>query len=535
MTTRYSFIDVSVGRILHPFMPSLGVAALGAALAGLCSLGGLWQIVRLIKDPGALPAIWAIAAWILGALLATGSAWLSHAAEGRFEAKVRREVAAHMMRLPVQRLVDVPADRLRRLASDDVAALHHMVAHLPSEIAGLVVIPACAVVLLLLLGGPLALFALVPGVLAAILYLSVIPRRSAKHGAQREKVMGEITSAVDDYAHGIHVYRTFGAGAGALTDYAAATRRFTTGMLTWVGQVAAPAAIAGAFLQAIASDAIAYAVSGERDPSVLAATLLFSLALVTPALRLAHGLDYVAAGRSAATRIGELLREPILASGDLRLGPGAGDVMISNLTVNIGSRRVFDGVNAQVSEAAVTVVTGPSGVGKSTLLRIVAGLQEAERGTVRVSGIEVCELRESDRAEGILLIPQGSDSLSASLGENLRLVAPEASDEACSSALLRAQLPMPLDTDAAELSGGESQRLSIARAFLSQAPVVLLDEPTSALDESTALRLWEELETLAREDKRTLIIVTHDNRLAGRADRVIDLAPVSEPQEGLSR
>ncbi|PIS67279.1 ABC transporter [Corynebacterium striatum] len=531
MATKTSLLDPAVLRLLRPSLPALAVATAGTTLSGLFGLAAMWQIVRLIEAPAPARVGWASGAWLCAALLAAGASCLAHAVEGRLEARVRRAVAGSLLRLPADRLAAYPTDRLRRLVTEDVAALHHMIAHLPAEAATLVAVPVCAVLLMLTLAGPVSLLTLIPGVLAGTAYLTVIPRLSARHGAELGRVMAEITTAVDDYARGIHVFRSYGAANSALADYMDAARRFTTGMLDWVRRVATPAAVAVGLLQAASSYAIAYAVGFAREPAVLAAILLMGLALVTPALRLEHGLDYVAAGRVASTRIGELLAEPVLPHGNANAVSGPG-ILVDSIVVSAGGRRILDGLSLTAPASAVTAVTGPSGAGKSTLLRVLAGLQPPLSGIVRVAGTDISAFPEAARPEAVLLIPQGGDVLPASIGENLRLTAPDADDQALTAALARAQLDLPLDTDAALLSGGERQRVSLARAFLAQAGAILLDEPTSALDDATATRFWGELEELARAEGKTVVAVTHDPRLALRADHVHRLAPPATPEEG---
>ncbi len=517
----------SLRGVLAPSIPALLAAAIAAAGAGLLSLSAVWCLVRAISGDPAASVLWACSAWIAAAALSAAAAWLAHHAEGRFEARLRRRVATQAMRMPADRLTAYSTDRLRRLVSDDVAALHHLVAHLPSEIATLVLVPAAAIVLLLAVAGPAALLALVPGAVAAAVYLGVIPRLSAQHGAQRAEVMTGITTAVDDYARGIEVFRLSGSAQGALADYAAAAERFTSGMVAWVSRVATPAAIAVALLQAAASLAIAYAVGSSWDVSRLAAVLLLSLSLVAPALRLGHGLDYVSAGRAAASRIDGFLAEPPLPAGDRGAPPGDG-VRADQVCVRVGERLVLDGLSFAAPAGSITAITGPSGAGKSTLLRTLAGLQPAATGEILIGGTPVSAFDEESRHHAVQLIPQGGDVLPASVGDNLRLTAPGADDERLGAALARAGIAVRLGEEAERLSGGERQRLSMARAFLGPAPVVLLDEPTSALDRGAADRLWEQLEALAHDDGRAVVVVTHDPALAARADRRVAVEPAGD-------
>lgn len=159
------------------------------------------------------------------------------------------------------------------------------------------------------------------------------------------------------------------------------------------------------------------------------------------------------------------------------------------------------------------------------MLRVFAGLQPVAAGEAAIAGTPVAELSEAGRQGAVLLVPQGVAVLAASVRDNLLLSAPDARDEACRAALERAHLEVDLDRDATLLSGGERQRLALARAFLTEARVILLDEPTSALDSRVADKIWVELLRLAHDCGRTVIVVTHDPGLARRSDNLVDISP----------
>lgn len=452
-------VEPSLVPALRPALPALAAGVVAAAASGVAMLGALWCVVQLIGEPSMTWAGWACGLWLTGVTLAATSSWLSHHAESLFEARLRRQLAAHLVHLPASTLSRYSGDALRRLVSDDISALHQMTAHLPAEFATLIVVPAVTIAALVASAGPVALLALAPGIVAALFYLVVIPRTVA-------------------------------------------------------------------LMQATATFAIAYAVGFHWDATTLAATILFSLAIVTPALRLGHGLDYVAAGRSAAGRLAAALDEPTLPAGEAPTVPASSPsdrLEIVNLTVTIADRRVVDDVTHAFRPATITAITGPSGAGKSTLLKALAGFEIPELGTVRYAGRSITVIDENLRPQSLLLTPQGADVLPATVRENIALAAPDATDAEYTAALRRAQIDVSLDADATSLSGGERQRVGLARVFLSPAAVLLLDEPTSALDDRTAAELLKELRHLAHDEGKTIVIVTHDPALADDADDRLDL------------
>lgn len=516
-------VSPALAPALSPALPGLVLSSLTFVISSLMKLAALWCLVQLIDDPAVRWAATAAGLWIASALLSSAASWLAHSAEADFTARLRRQIARHLTQLPASTLARQGDSHLRRLVSDDIAALHHMVAHLPSEVATFAVVPLVSMALLVTMAGPVALLALLPGAIAALYYLVFMPRVAARYGSKRMQIMEEVSSAVDDYIRGIRVNRLYGSQAGALAAYHDATQRFTQGIVSWVSHVATAAAIAVSLLQAIATFAIAYTVAYQQDTASLAAVLFFSLAIVTPSLRLGHGLDYVAAGRSAAGRIADLLHETPLPSGHTSQPTQDAAFEAINASLSINDHPLIEQLSYRFPSGKLTAITGPSGTGKTTLLRALAGLETLHAGCICLAQIDITQLDAHSRHQSVLLIPQGDAVLPASVRENLTLTAPNATEAQLLDALRQAHLNVDLETAATQLSGGEQQRVGLARAFLSPAPVILLDEPTSALDSLTATRLLATLRTLASHQNKTIIIVTHDPALAADADAQLEL------------
>lgn len=196
-----------------------------------------------------------------------------------------------------------------------------------------------------------------------------------------------------------------------------------------------------------------------------------------------------------------------------------------------GRGRVLGPLDLKVATGGCLALVGPSGAGKSTLLQLVAGFVDIEAGTCRVAAAEFAWMDQRP------LLVQGT------LADNLRFAAPAASDAQIERALAKAGLaellailPQGLETALGErgigLSGGQAQRLALARVFLSPAPLVLLDEPTANLDEQTAAQVITSLRALVTEG-RTLLIATHEPALMSLADRVVRLEAGRVRREGI--
>lgn len=211
------------------------------------------------------------------------------------------------------------------------------------------------------------------------------------------------------------------------------------------------------------------------------------------------------------------------------------------LTRVVGGDRIVDGVSISVSEGDVLAVLGPSGSGKSSLLRLLNRLDEPTDGTVFLDGTDYRDLPPREVRRRIGIVPQSPALRDGTVFENVtigpRLRGKTVADGTVEELLGRMNLDGYADRDVADLSGGEAQRVAIARTLVTEPEVLLLDEPTSSLDSSSEERVEALLEGLVRETDLTTVLVTHDESQARRlADsvalledgRLESVGPVSE-------
>lgn len=467
---------------VQPQLVAAATLTVLAELGRLVALLALCVVIDHLADGSSptAPAVTALVCWIAAAVLSPLADALAHRAEARYEARLRRRLTRHILTLPWSIRSRYPAETLRTRVDGDVRALHHLVAHAPADITTFLVLPVTGIVLLVTLAGTVSLLALIPAAVAAVFHIVVIPRVSTALDARRVTAVINVVSAADDYARTARIQRLYGSGAGAAGRYRNHVATFARAMTAWVNRSAPAAALASGLLQASSTLAVGYLVAHDWSAGDLARVLLLGLSVTGPALQLGHGVDHIRSGLAAGQRITALLDD--------------------------GTSPTTGAAPAAPAPGSFTVVTGPSGAGKSTLLRSLAGLDGPGFTT-----------RDPDvLPHSTLLIGQDAGVLDASVRDNLRLTAPDASDDTLRDALTRASADvLSLDAPATVLSGGEKQRLNLARAFLTDAPVILLDEPTSALDTATAHRVVAAL----RELPQTVVMVTHDTSLIEPTDQ----------------
>ena len=218
------------------------------------------------------------------------------------------------------------------------------------------------------------------------------------------------------------------------------------------------------------------------------------------------------------------MSNPVLETTDLRRSFTQGEVTI----------HVLNGVNLSIQPGEIVALVGPSGSGKSTLLQAVGLLEGGFEGSIRINGIEAAALDTDARTDlrrdalGFVyqfhhLLPDFDARENVILPQMIHGAMPDVARERADALLTTLGLGDRLDHRPSKLSGGEQQRVAVARALANRPPLILADEPTGNLDEKTADTVLAEFLRLVRDEGSAALIATHNERLAARMDRVVRL------------
>ncbi|WP_414938183.1 ABC transporter ATP-binding protein [Amycolatopsis sp. cmx-11-51] len=441
----------------------------------------------------------------------------------------------HLARLPIGWYGAGRVGEVSVLASRGLLAAMSVIAHLLAPFISACVTPLTIVVVMLAVDWRMGLAALVAVPVVAAIQVRT-GRSMAATDAERHERDHEATARVIEFLQAQPVLRAGGRTGerfqlldDSLREVQRASRRSTLsalpgalGLTLTVQAMFTVLLVLGAFL----------ALGGNIGAAEILAILVLAARCADPLQSLAEFGGKLRGARFELARLDTVLRTEPLTEPPEPVQPVSYDLEFESVTFRHGDRIVFDDVSLSVPQGQRLAVVGPSGAGKSTLLQLLARFYDVDAGAVRVGGVDVRGISTEVLMAQIAIVFQDVYLFEGTIEENVRLGRPEAGVAEVRAVATAARLdevierlPDGLATQVGEggalLSGGERLRVSIARALLKNAPVVLLDEVTSALDPVNEAAVHEGIERLMAG--RTVVMVAHRMRTVRRADRVVFL------------
>jgi ATP-binding cassette subfamily B protein len=549
------------GRLLRPHLGGFAAAVvlqvLGA-LAGLAPLLAVVELGRALLSPGPVDAghvrfvvIAGAVGLLLRLLLTAASSGIGHVLDGRVQLALRRRLAEQLGRVPLGWFSRRRTGALAKVVGEDVSALHPFIAHAPGELVSAFVVPLVSLLYLLAVDWRLTLITLVPVVLAvALVPLMMTPTR-LREQEEFDAGTGRIASSVVEFVQGIAVVKVLGGSGRAHGEFRAAVDDFVAVFLRWVRGMSPLAAgmqvaLSPPFvLLVVLVGGVALITTGGLAPADLLPFLLLGLGLTAPVAALGHGFDDLQAARRALGRIRDVLDEPPLPEPAHPVAPQGHrvelrDVRFGYRTDQGTDHEVLRGIDLVLEPGTVTAIVGPSGSGKSTLVQLLPRFFDPTRGAVTLGGVDLREIGSRELHRRVSFVFQDVRLLRASVADNIALAVPHADlDDVVRAARLAnihervLELPRGYDTvigEDAGLSGGEAQRISLARALLAATPVLVLDEATSFADPLTEKAVRAALATPGGD--RTILVIAHRLETVADADVVVVLENGSIVERG---
>lgn len=458
---------------------------------------------------------------------------ITHFADMKLRYVIRKGIVERLSRAPLAWFSATESGKVRSAVQDDTKTVHTVIAHGPVDRLNGVLQPMVLLAFMFWINWRLALIGI-----ATIPFYFLLQALSMKDmgpkTAEMNGHLAQVSSTMVELVSGIKVVKAFGKTGEAHRNYADAASAFSQSYWDWCAPLIGLCSIAGELISSpllllinLCGGAIVMGAGLASLPQVLACALI-AIVLPTAISAVANSTwSYQMAG-AAAVRLCEILDTPSIPESETPKKPDGVVVEVNDVSYSYGDTQALRGVSLVLNPGTTTAFIGPSGSGKSTLATLIARLDDPESGSIRLGGVDLRDISSRDLYNTVSFVLQDPMLINASIGRNISLAKPEASLEEIREAARTAQiddfimsLPKGYDsvlgTDCS-LSGGESQRVSIARALLADTPILIMDEATAFADPDSELEIQKALSALV--EGRTVLAIAHRLNAVLGADQI---------------
>lgn len=529
---------------------SLVLAALSALIA-LVPFYYIWKIMKEVLEvrPNYSEAVhikeygWMAVAFALIAMVIYIAALMcSHKAAFRVQVNMRTAMMNHIMKLPLGYVESEGTGKIRKIVADSSAATETYLAHnLPDKVVSFAT-PVGLLAMMMVFDYRLGLISLIPAVIAFVLMGTLMMGpKMAEDMKQYQNALETMSAEAVEYVRGVPVVKTFGQTVfsfkrfkNAIDEYEKWTLGYTKNMM--VPMVAFTTSANGIFAALIIA---AYVLTGHGVTDKFILNLIFYIlitsVLTVTLMKLAYAGESQLMVRDAINRMDGILNmKPLPEPADGQT-PKDTSIELDKVVFSYADadKNAVDGISLKIAPGEHVAFVGPSGGGKTTLASLIARFWDVNSGAVKIGGVNVKDINSETLMNEVSYVFQDSRLLKMSILENIRMGRPDATDVEVMEALKNAQcmdiiekFPDGVNTvigsKGVYVSGGEAQRLSIARAFLKNAPILILDEATAFADPDNERQVQKAFEALSKD--KTVIMIAHRLSTVTNADRIYVLA-----------
>lgn len=519
------------------------VLAAVSALLALVPFLYIWMILRdiLAAAPDYAQAVkipsygWmAVLYAIISYLVYVCALLCSHLAAFRVATNLRLATAEHLARLPLGFTESYGSGKLRKVIQESTGAAETFLAHqLPDQYSAMAT-PVGLLVLLFVFDWRLGLLSLVPVFLAFAIMATMTGARMAEKMRQYGNALAAMSNEAVEYVRGIPVVKTFGQSVFSFKKFKAAIDEYEKWVIAYTKELRLPmmfytAAINGVFAFLIAGGLL-FTRKGITPEFLL--NLLFYI-IITPVISLTlTKIMYMSENKmvvaDALSRIDSVLEAAPVSVSEQPRHPKDGSVSLRDVHFSYdGKADVIKGISLDIHPGQTVALVGPSGGGKSTLASLMVRFFDVQSGSVSIGGADVRDIPKAELMDTVSFVFQNSRLLKGTILDNVKLGKPDASEEEVLAALKNAQcmdiigkfpegIHTAIGTNGVYLSGGEQQRIVIARAMLKNAPILILDEATAFADPDNEAKVQAAFAELAKG--KTVIMIAHRLSTVANAD-----------------
>ena len=531
-----------------------------SALIALVPYYFIWQVMREVLEVApdfsraqnlTYNGWMAVMFAVIAVLVYIAGLMCSHLGAFRIATNLRLQSMNHIVKLPLGFAEHFGSGKLRKIVNESSAATETYLAHQLPDRANALATPCGLLVLLFVFDWRLGLLSLAPVLLGFLIMMAMTGKEMQQKMKEYQNALDDMSNEAVEYVRGIPVVKTFGQTIFSFKKFKDSIDRYKVWVIAYTKQLRTPmmfytAAINGVFVFLIAG---ALLFTQDQVTTEFLLNLVFYI-IITPIIsvtltRIMFQSENAMIVDDALQRIDSVLNLEPLKETAHPMHPKDGSVELEQVHFSYnGEKDVLNGISISIPAGQTVAFVGPSGGGKTTLANLISRFFDPQSGTVMVGGVDVRDIPKEELMNTISFVFQNSRLIKASIFENVRLGKPEATREEVMAALKNAQcddilekLPDGMDTvigtKGVYLSGGEQQRIAIARVMLKNTPIIILDEATAFADPDNETRVQAAFSKLSQG--KTVIMIAHRLSTVAGADRIYVVKDGQIAESGSSR
>ena len=460
----------------------------------------------------------------------------SHMGAFRIATNMRISTMEHILKLPLGVSESFGSGKLRKIVNESSAATETYLAHQLPDRSGAIATPCGLLILLFVFDWRLGVLSLLPVALGFAIMMSMTGQRMQKKMLEYQNALDDMSNEAVEYIRGIPVVKTFGQTIYSFKKFKGSIERYKKWVIAYTKELRTPmmfytTAINGVFAFLIAG-ALFFTSDGVTSEFIL--NLIFYI-IITPIIsitltRIMFQSENAMIVDDALGRIDSILKLDPLSEPSKPEIPADASVEVKNVYFSYdGKNDVLKNISFYIPAGQKIALVGPSGGGKTTLANIIARFFDPDRGCVKIGGIDVKNIKKEELMDTVSFVFQNSRLIKGTIFDNVRLGKPDATREEVMNAIVNAQckdiidkLPNGIDTvigsKGTYLSGGEQQRIAIARVMLKDSPIIIMDEATAFADPDNEYRIQKALTNISKG--KTVIMIAHRLSTVVNADRI---------------
>ena len=543
-----------LGGFMRPYRALYSLSVIISILSVFLNIGGYILAGKIVVELFESTVDWSqiVRTGIVLALCKLGSGiamnlstWLSHLAAFNTLRDIRTELIRKMLRLPMGYFEENGSGRLKTMLVDNVEGIEKTLAHMLPEMTGNLAGPVFLIIWMFFIDWRVALSMVVWILLGFSVTMGMMRGYAQKFRGQLQ-ASKSMNQAIVEFVNGIEVIKNFGRTKESYRKYTEAIKGHADYNVNWMRETQVYSslgmAIAPFSIFPVLISGLIFWSDGSLKTPMFFLMMILSFGIFAPLMTALTYIDQAAQMGTYAKEIRDVLNYPELKRGE-NIEFNNNDIEFKNVSFSYGKskcdelddcigkseKKAADNVSFKIKEGSMMAFVGPSGGGKSTLGKLLAGFWDPDEGSITIGGLDMREYTQEALNERIAFVDQDTFLFDKTIRDNIRLGRPDATDNEVEEAAMRAgchefisKLPKGYETMAGSaggsLSGGERQRITIARAMMKNAPIMILDEATSSSDPENEASIQEALSVAAKG--KTLIVIAHRLMTVKNADKI---------------